>query len=163
MGGGKNREIKWKSSWMGGSRRAAILWEEAGISSWWVQETSETQNRSDYHIWLQNQTFQLRNDGLRYLQLAGRAPYLRMIWSCVNFTKDSYCSGKKRRWRWECTFRIFPCLCPVNNRKTAKSLPVCPLFRWQTTKLCITANIWWDCWGFCFCCQKTEQSQLFGW
>lgn len=27
-----------------------------------------------------------------YSQLAGRAPYFRMIWSCVNFTKDSYCS-----------------------------------------------------------------------
>lgn len=22
-----------------------------------------------------------------------------MIWSCVNFTKDSYCSGKRERWR----------------------------------------------------------------
>lgn len=32
-----------------------------------------------------------------YLQLAGRVPYLRMIWSCVNFTKDSYCSARGGR------------------------------------------------------------------
>lgn len=32
-----------------------------------------------------------------------------MIWSCVNFTKDSYCSGKTGRRKWGCRF---------NNRKT---------------------------------------------
>ena len=28
----------------------------------------------------------------QYLQLVGHVPYRRIIWSCVNFTKDSYCS-----------------------------------------------------------------------
>lgn len=28
----------------------------------------------------------------QYLQLVGLVPYRRIIWSCVNFTKDSYCS-----------------------------------------------------------------------
>lgn len=33
---------------------------------------------------------------IKYVQLAGLAPYRRMIWSCVNFTNDSYCSAMKR-------------------------------------------------------------------
>lgn len=108
----------------GGRRRTAILREEAGISSMWVQETSETHKMIDTVDECCSQTrlqadhcFLLRtlvkqemntlmeeislakeNGGWRHSQLAGRAPYLRMIWSCVNFTKDSYCSGKRRTW-----------------------------------------------------------------
>lgn len=99
----RNWGVIWKSSGRGARRRAALLWDEAGISSarcsgdiWNTNGTKccwvwETNNRHD----------KVYRDSLGgCLQLAGRVPYLRMIWSCVNFTKDSYCSGERGRWRW---------------------------------------------------------------